>query len=86
MTYVNVDIDIDDVLSGLSEREIQKLVDDLYEDGYYQTKLQSHLDEYDGTPSLNEQLFRTELNKIRANYFNLASAEEELILKIAKRY
>ena len=34
MGYSNVDIDIDDFVSGLSRHDKQELIDDLYNDGY----------------------------------------------------
>jgi len=36
MAYISVDVDVDDVLVALSDRELQRLADDLYDDGYYQ--------------------------------------------------
>jgi len=35
-----VEVELDDVLSELSSYETQQLVDDLYNDGYYQTELE----------------------------------------------
>jgi len=82
-----VEVDLDDVLSELSSYETQQLVDDLYNDGYYQTELEKELDsDDDSTVSLNEQLFRRELSKIRGNYLNLTHSEIEIIEAIAKRF
>ena len=87
MTYISIDVDVDDVLRGLSHIELQRLADDLYDDGYYQTKLENQLmDDDDSTVSLNEQLFRRELSKIRGNYLNLTNEEIEIIEVIAKRF
>lgn len=89
MTYISVDVDLDDILNELSDRELQRLVDDLYDDGYYQQKLEKKLElgsDTDTTVSLNEQLFRAELSKIHSNYLNLTNEEIELIEKIAKRF
>ena len=47
MTYINIDVDVDDVVEQLSSREKQKLVDALYDDGYYQTELEKERKEYD---------------------------------------
>jgi hypothetical protein len=87
MTYISIDVDVDDVLNGLSSRELQRLADDLYDDGYYQTQLEKQLmDDDDSTVSLNEQLFRREVSKIRGNYLNLTNAEIQIIEAIAKRF
>jgi hypothetical protein len=84
-----VDVDLDDVLSELSSKETQDLVDDLYDDGYYQSELESELmlgTDEDSTVSINEQLFRKEILKIRDNYLNLTNSEIEIIEAIAKRF
>jgi hypothetical protein len=87
MTYISVDVDLDDILNQLSDRELQRLVDDLYDDGYYQQKLENKLNvDDDSSVSINEQFFRRELSKIRDNYLNLTNEEIELIEKIAKRF
>lgn len=87
MTYVSVDIDIDDVLYGLTDREKQRLVDDLYDDGYYQSKLENQLSgDTDNTVSVNEQLFRTEILKLRSNYLNLTHSELDILENISKRF
>lgn len=88
MTYINMDIDLDDIIDGLASHEKQELVDELYSDGYYQTELEKQIyasSEYDNV-SLNEQLFREQLGKISSNYLSLTDEEQELILKISKRF
>jgi hypothetical protein len=87
MTYVSIDVDVDDVLGGLSHIELQRLADDLYDDGYYQTQLEKKLmGDDDSTVSLNEQLFRREVSKIHSNYLNLTNEEIQIIERIAKRF
>lgn len=87
MTYVSVDIDIDDVLCGLTDTEKQELVDELYDEGYYQTELEKQLSsDNDSTVSLNEQLFRTEILKLRSNYLNLTNSELSILENISKRF
>ena len=88
MTYINMDIDLDDIIDGLSSYEKQELVDELYSDGYYQTELEKQIyagSEYDNV-SLNEKLFREQLGKISSNYLSLTNEEQEIILKISKRF
>ncbi len=84
-----VEVDLDDVLSELSSNQTQELVDDLYESGYYQTDLENELmlgTDEDSPVSINEQLFRKEVLKIRDNYLNLTNTEIEIIEAIAKRF
>jgi hypothetical protein len=85
MAYVNIEVDVDDVLYALSHREKIKLANDLFDEGYYQTELERKLNP-NPTPSINEQLFHAEMDKIYNNYLNLTSEEEELIFRIAKRF
>jgi hypothetical protein len=86
-TYDDVEVDLDDVISELSTMETQQLVDELYDEGYYQTELEKELmSDDDSTVSLNEQFFRRELSKIRANYLNLTNSEIQIIEGIAKRF
>jgi len=85
MAYIN--IDLDEILDGLNSSEKQRLADDLFADGYFQTELEKEIQGgTDYEVSLNEQLFREELNKIRHNYLNLTSEEQEIIQKIGKRF
>jgi hypothetical protein len=87
MTYISVDVDLDDILNQLSGRELQRLVDDLYDDGYYQQKLENELNvDDDSSVSINEQFFRRELSKISDNYLNLTNSEIQIIEEIAKRF
>ena len=87
MTWISIDVDLDDILNDLSGREKQKLVDTLYNQGYLQEKLEAQVKaDDDSTVSINEQLFRTELNLVRDNYLNLSNEEIQLISNIAKRF
>jgi hypothetical protein len=87
MAWISINVDLDDILSDLSGREKQKLVDKLYNEGYLQEKLEAQLKaDDDSTVSINEQMFRTELYLIRDNYLNLDKEEIQLISNIAKRF
>ena len=88
MAYINMDIDLDDILDGLNDKEKQELIDELYNDGFYQRKLEKQIEgkyDYDKA-SLNEQLFREQIGKITSNYLNLTTEEQEVIQKIGKRF
>jgi|688.fasta_scaffold245185_1 hypothetical protein len=88
MTYINMNIDLDEIIDGLSSYEKQELVDELYQDGFYQKELEKQIEgfyDYDNA-SLNEQMFREQLAKISSNYLSLTNEEQEIILKISKRF
>jgi len=82
MAYI--DIDIDDVLSGMSAREIQNLVDDLYEDGYVPKKVEKK--EQKQAPTIPEQFYLEAIDKLARNYHQLTSEEEQIIINLAKRF
>jgi hypothetical protein len=92
MAYINVDVDIDDVLDSLSDREKQNLVDELYDEGFYQSEFESQLDasgefgaDY-ANASVPHGLYLEAVVKLRSNYLNLTPVEEEIIMSIAKRF
>ena len=84
MAYVNIDIDIDDVLCNMSTREIQNLVDDLYEDGYIPNKIEKQ--EVREAPSISEGFYLEAIDKLARGYHQLTSEEEQTIINLAKRF
>ena len=73
----SIDIDIDDILWGMSDREKQELVDDLYEDGYIAKK--------DDAEKSFDNEWNDEVNKLFNNKWRLSKEDEETILKITKK-
>ena len=84
MAYINVDIDIDDVLDDLTPREKQQLVDDLYEDGYIPTEIEKKRRKE--LVSAAESEFQDALEKLNGKWNSLTKSEEEIIIAIAKRF
>lgn len=78
MSYISVDVDIDDVLQGMSSRDKQELTDDLYNDGYIPTPL-SHV--YYETDD-----FSLSCKKLVGQSWRLSREEEEFIINLAKRF
>lgn len=78
MTYISVDIDIDDVLWSLSDNEKQKLVDDLYDDGYIAKN-----DPRYGLPEFDD--WDEKVAKLLYNKWRLSKEDEETILKIVSK-
>jgi len=74
--YVNVDVDIDDVISSLSVRELQQLVDELYEDGYVAKK--------DESPSTDDA-WNDQTSKLFNNRWRLSEEDQKTILQITNK-
>lgn len=82
MPYIRIDVDIDEILSDLSSRELQKLVDELYDDGYVPTQVTSN-PTY--TPqTLHDEEWADAIGKLTEGRLRL-SVEEEYIKQIAKK-
>jgi hypothetical protein len=73
----NIDIDIDDILWGMSDREKQELVDDLYEDGYIAKK--------DDDAKSTDDAWNEEVYKLFNSKWRLSKEDEETILNITKK-
>ena len=82
MAYINVYVDIDDVISDLSSKETQDLVDKLYDDGYEPSQLTDGLDE-----SLNahDEMWFEVVDKIKRGRLQLNPEQEALIQEIASK-
>jgi len=78
MSYISIDIDIDEILCEMSSKEKQKLVDDLYGDGYIPTKLV--------VGDVFSSDFDEACEKLKGNSWRLTNEEEEFILNISKRF
>ena len=77
MSYINVDVDIDDILSSLTSREKQELADELYEDGYIAKK--------DDDAKSTDDEWNEQVNKLFNNKWRLSKEDEETILQITKK-
>ena len=78
MKYVSVQIDFDDIISDLSNREKQELVDRLYEDGFTTVNYISAIQ-----PSLND--FDSNVLKLLGNDWRLSQEDVDTILNIANK-
>jgi hypothetical protein len=74
--YVNVDVDIDDVISSLSDREVQELVDELYEDGYVAKKDKS---------VSTDDAWNDQIDKLFNNRWRLSEEDQKTILQITNK-
>jgi len=83
MGYISVDVDIDEVLWNMRDKEKQQLVDDLYEDGFIPKELNGKLDP---PTHAAESFFNDALAKLRDKWNMLSEDEEQTIIKIANRF
>jgi phosphosulfolactate synthase (CoM biosynthesis protein A) len=72
-----INIEIEDILWDMSDREKQELVDDLYDDGYIAKKSDESKNADD---EWNEQV-----HKLFNNNWRLSKEDEETILRIANK-
>jgi hypothetical protein len=80
MPYVN--IDIEDIYSDLSEREIKNLIEWLREDGHLTEKGSK----YETSPSGIQQMFDDDIEKIRNSYFQISKEDFFTINQMTKKY
>ena len=82
MAYINVDIDVDDILWDLDDRDKQYIVDELYEDGFTPKGMESD----NPLVSIAESFFNESLDKLKGKWNMLSAEEEQTIINIAKRF
>ena len=73
MAYI--DVDIDDILWGMSNHEKQELIDTLYQEGFIPTKESSLKLEHD-------EEWDTQVGKLVGNKWRLSKEDEEIVLNI----
>ena len=75
----SIDIEIDDIISGMMSYEKQELADELYDAGYSPSQLGEHPEDR------LESDFDREVNKLIGNSWRLSKEEEETILRITHK-
>jgi hypothetical protein len=73
----SIDIDIDDILYGMTSWEKQELVDELYANGYVAKK-------DDGANSSDDE-WNEQVHKLFNNKWRLTKEDEETILRITNK-
>lgn len=79
MSFINIDIDIDDIISSMGSYDKQMMVDELYDDGYCPKQIGQHSDDRE------ESDFDREVSKLIGNSWRLSKEDEETILKITNK-
>jgi|LakMenEpi03Aug12_release.lakeMendotaPanAssembly.Ray.scaffolds.fasta_scaffold4253457_1 hypothetical protein len=83
MSYISVDVDINDVLWSMGDHDKQKLVDELYDEGFTPKELEKKLDP---PTHAAESIFNEALDKIKGKWNMLTEEEEQIIINISKRF
>jgi hypothetical protein len=78
MGSISVDVDIDDVLWGMTSIDKQQLADDLYDDGYIPKRVEKVIDPDDD--------FSIACKKLMGQSWRLTREEEQFIINISKRF
>jgi hypothetical protein len=74
----SIDVDVDDILYGMSRYEKQKLIDDLYEEGFVATR-DSRL------KLVEDEDWNSKVGKLINNKWRLSKEDEEIILNILSK-
>jgi hypothetical protein len=84
MISVNIDVDIEDILYDMTDQEIQKMIDGLYEDGYTPTQLSV------GVPEEQKNIIDLEwdmlVHKMSKSRLQISSEDEQTIRNILSKY
>lgn len=78
MSYINIDVDIDDIISSMGSYDKQQMVDELYDDGYVAKQVKQVIDE-----DLDE--WDEAILKLKGNKWRLSKEDEEIILRITNK-
>jgi hypothetical protein len=77
MSFISIDVDIDDIISNMGSYDKQMMVDELYADGYIAKK-------DDEARSMDDE-WNAQVHKLFNNKWRLSKEDEETILKIANK-
>ena len=77
----SIDIDIDEIISGMLGYEKQELADELYEAGYVPTQINGTLSD----PLQKDTEFDEQVKKLVGNSWRLSKEDEETILRITNK-
>lgn len=77
MSFINIDIDIDDIINNMGSYDKQMMVDELYEEGYIAKK--------DSSEKNDDNEWNEQVNKLFNNKWRLSPEDEETILRITNK-
>jgi hypothetical protein len=74
----SIDVDVDDIIYGMTSWEKQELIDELYEAGYTPTELEKK-------QSKSDDDWDEAVGKLKGNKWRLSNEDTETILKITSK-
>jgi hypothetical protein len=87
MTYIRIDVDLDDVYNEMDRNDKRTIAEWLHDDGILETHPNPDIRKVVGgdNESQGEKELRDNLTKIWNSYYLLTSEEEEIIKKLSSR-
>lgn len=84
MSWISIDVDMDDVYDEMSHRDKEKMAEWLEDDGYISNKSKG----YDIPPStsLLESQFHDKLIGLSSKFYSMSNEEIEIIENLYKKY
>jgi hypothetical protein len=88
MTYIRIDVDLDDVYNEMDRHDKRTIAEWLYDDGILQSHTNPEIRKVvrGDDESQGEKELRDNLSKIWKSYYQLSNEEEEIIKKISSRF
>lgn len=94
MSYVSVDVDIDDIICGMNRWDRRQFFQAMQEDGYIsksciitnegEVKAPAHIERNNIDNESNE--FNQALNKLHGNGWRMTLEQEQYIIELSKRF
>jgi hypothetical protein len=87
MTYIRIDVDLDDIYNEMDRGDKRTIAEWLYDDGILQSHTNPEIRKVvrGDNESQGEKELRDNLTKIWNSYYLLTSEEEEIIKKLSSR-
>ena len=88
MTYIRIDVDLDDVYNEMDRHDKRTIAEWLYDDGILQSHTNPEIRKVvrGDDESQGEKELRDNLSKIWKSYYQLTNEEEEIIKNISNRF
>jgi hypothetical protein len=88
MTYIRIDVDLDDIYNEMDRHDKRAMAGWLYDDGILQSHTNPEIRKLvrGDNESQGECELRDNLTKIWNSYYQLTNEEEELVKKISNRF
>ena len=84
MSYISIDVDLDDIYREMDRRDKEKMAEWLEDDGYYFEEPEG-CDIPSSTSSLENQ-FHDMLINLSSKFYQMSNEEVEMIIKLYKKY